>query len=323
MKKILTVSILILALLCSCFAFTACTKKDETKPETLSNEENIALAAASAASVMSGSGSASAASSEDSGYAGITVSGNVSVSSTVVKYVGNTISETLTCVECFVRENGVTIEKVTSDNADYAILYNITSTDTNGEKTVVKLYVNATKTVDGQDVATTDINDETVTTYKLKGLLVAGESSLNFTCTTEVIDSKPYLVMKIAASESIYVQIKALANSETANFSYEMNVLGFKATATVAVGKLADENNVYGVDVDVAIELTVADVKVAVEVYHSTVDNKPAMTVDGTVVVTVLRTAAVTVDVSGSVTKNEDDVYAMNLSVAAAASVAA
>lgn len=312
-KTLVSVLALVLVVSLSLVAFVACNDKDDNKNAKVSNTEVLGTTVAVLASNAAGSASAAAEDDADVNFnAGVnlTVGENnqLTVGSEVVaKGIATTlkpmIQKMVDRVDEVLGENGVKVEKVASDDAEYTEKYSITITyvdEESGEKSTrsLSLYVKLS--------AGAEIEGKTNYTFDAKVMWVgadgkevevaafSGEANFDKAKDTTIFT----LGAKAGDEENVgaFANIKAYATAQ-GTVKIEMGagagvsgIAGANAALSVEIGKFADGK--YGAIVtaqgDVSVVGNVGVKFVAtVNVYANSQENAGEFALNGSVEATV------------------------------------
>ena len=317
-KTLVSVLALVLVVSLSLVAFVACNDKDDNKNAKVSNTEVLGTTVAVLAS--NAAGSASAAAEDDAGVnfnAGVnlTVGENnqLTVGSEVVaKGIATTlkpmIQNMVDRVDEVLGENGVKVEKVASDDAEYTEKYSITITyvdEESGEKSTrsLSLYVKLS--------AGAEIEGKTNYTFDAKVMWVGADGKevevAAFSGEANFDKAKDVTIFTLGAKagdeENVgaFANIKAYATAQ-GTVKIEMGagagvseIAGANAALSVEIGKFADGK--YGAIVTAQGDASVNNIPVVgnvgvkfvatVNVYANSQENAGEFALNGSVEATV------------------------------------
>lgn len=336
-KKIFAVLLCVALIACLSVGLAAC-NKDKSEPAKASNAETLGTTVAMIANSAAGA-SASAAEESATAEAGVNLSFGTDAASIaasaafsgVSTYINSCLQYTVNSVETFVNENGVKVETLAKDNAefvadsDYTIKVSVTYTDEK-ENAVTDVYL-VTVDTNGADIegkTSFDFTVKVISPAKEEGkedvelLSVSGTATYSedvdglkfgFGADLGVIDAN---VSAYATKEgTIAVVLNAKAGALGA---------GVSASVNVELGKLAD--NKYGADVTVVAAASVLNNNVTATVNVSVIAEKAETThdfaVNGKVAVKIEPSVGsnnyvVSATISGNATYNsEKDEYVVS-----------
>lgn len=317
-KTLVSVLALVLVVSLSLVAFVACNDKDDNKNAKVSNTEVLGTTVAVLASNAAGSASAAAEDDADVNFnAGVnlTVGENnqLTVGSEVVaKGIATTlkpmIQKMVDRVDEVLGENGVKVEKVASDDAEYAEKYSITITyvdEESGEKSTrsLSLYVKLS--------AGAEIEGKTNYTFDAKVMWVGADGKevevAAFSGEANFDKAKDATIFTLGAKagdeENVgaFANIKAYATAQ-GTVKIEMGagagvseIAGANAALSVEIGKFADGK--YGAIVTAQGDASVNNIPVVgnvgvkfvatVNVYANSQENAGEFALNGSVEATV------------------------------------
>lgn len=317
-KTLVSVLALVLVVSLSLVAFVACNDKDDNKNAKVSNTEVLGTTVAVLASNAAGSASAAAEDDADVNFnAGVnlTVGENnqLTVGSEVVaKGIATTlkpmIQNMVDRVDEVLGENGVKVEKVASDDAEYTEKYSITITyvdEESGEKSTrsLSLYVKLS--------AGAEIEGKTNYTFDAKVMWVGADGKevevAAFSGEANFDKAKDATIFTLGAKAGDEENVGAFANikayaTEQGTVKIEMGagagvseIAGANAALSVEIGKFADGK--YGAIVTAQGDASVNNIPVVgnvgvkfvatVNVYANSQENAGEFALNGSVEATV------------------------------------
>lgn len=317
-KTLVSVLALVLVVSLSLVAFVACNDKDNDKNAKVSNTEVLGTTVAVLASNVAGGASAAA---EDDANVNFNAGVNISVgdnnqlalgSEVVAKGIASTlkpmIQEMVDRVDDVLGENGIKVEKVNSDDAEYTEKYSITITyvdEESGEQSTrsLALYV---KLSEGAE-----IEGKKDYTFDAKVMWVGADGKeievASFSGKANFDTAKDAMVFTLGASAgdsdtaNAFANVKAYATAQ-GTVKIEMGagagvseVAGANASLSVEIGKLADGK--YGAIVTAQGDASVKDIPVVgnvgvnfvatINVYANSQENAGEFALNGNVEATV------------------------------------
>lgn len=317
-KTLVSVLALVLVVSLSLVAFVACNDKDDNKGAKVSNTEVLGTTVAVLASNAAGSASAAAEDDADVNFnagVNITVGDNNQLtlgSEVVAKGIATTLKPMIQTmvdrVDEVLGENGVKVEKVNSDDAEYTEKYSITITyvdEESGEESTrsLSLYV---KLSEGAE-----IEGKTNYTFDAKVMWVGADGKevevAAFSGEANFDKAKDAMIFTLGAQagdeENVgaFANIKAYATAQ-GTVKIEMGagagvseVAGANAALSVEIGKLADGK--YGAIVTAQGDASVNNVPVVgnvgvnfvatINVYANSQENAGEFALNGNVEATV------------------------------------
>ena len=317
-KTLVSVLALVLVVSLSLVAFVACNDKDDDKNAKVSNTEVLGTTVAVLASNAAGSASAAAEDDADVNFnagVNITVGDNNQLtlgSEVVAKGIATTLKPMIQTmvdrVDEVLGENGVKVEKVNSDDAEYTEKYSITITyvdEESGEESTrsLSLYVKLSEgaEIEGKTNYTFDAkvmwvgadgNEVEVAAFKGEANFDKAKDAMIFTLGAQAGDEE---------NVGAFANIKAYATAQ-GTVKIEMGagagvseVAGANAALSVEIGKLADGK--YGAIVTAQGDASVNNVPVVgnvgvkfvatINVYANSQENAGEFALNGNVEATV------------------------------------
>lgn len=317
-KTLVSVLALVLVVSLSLVAFVACNDKDDNKNAKVSNTEVLGTTVAVLASNAAGSASAAAEDDADVNFnagVNITVGDNNQLtlgSEVVAKGIATTLKPMIQTmvdrVDEVLGENGVKVEKVNSDDAEYTEKYSITITyvdEESGEESTrsLSLYVKLSEgaEIEGKTNYTFDAkvmwvgadgNEVEVAAFKGEANFDKAKDAMIFTLGAQAGDEE---------NVGAFANIKAYATAQ-GTVKIEMGagagvseVAGANAALSVEIGKLADGK--YGAIVTAQGDASVNNVPVVgnvgvnfvatINVYANSQENAGEFALNGNVEATV------------------------------------
>lgn len=317
-KTLVSVLALVLVVSLSLVAFVACNDKDADKNAKVSNTEVLGTTVAVLASNAAGSASAAAEDDADVNFnagVNITVGDNNQLtlgSEVVAKGIATTLKPMIQTmvdrVDEVLGENGVKVEKVNSDDAEYTEKYSITITyvdEESGEESTrsLSLYVKLSEgaEIEGKTNYTFDAkvmwvgadgNEVEVAAFKGEANFDKAKDAMIFTLGAQAGDEE---------NVGAFANIKAYATAQ-GTVKIEMGagagvseVAGANAALSVEIGKLADGK--YGAIVTAQGDASVNNVPVVgnvgvnfvatINVYANSQENAGEFALNGNVEATV------------------------------------
>lgn len=311
-KTLVSVLALVLVVSLSLVAFVACNDKDDNKNAKVSNTEVLGTTVAVLASNAAGSASAAA---EDDAGVNLTVGENNQLtlgSEVVAKGIATTLKPMIQTmvdrVDKVLGENGVKVEKVNSDDAEYTEKYSITITYVDEESSKestrsLSLYVKLS--------AGAEIEGKTNYTFDAKVMWVGADGKevevAAFSGEANFDKAKDAMIFTLGAKagdeENVgaFANIKAYATAQ-GTVKIEMGagadvseIAGANAALSVEIGKLADGK--YGAIVTAQGDASVNNIPVVgnvgvkfvatVNVYANSQENAGEFALNGSVEATV------------------------------------
>ena len=317
-KTLVSVLALVLVVSLSLVAFVACNDKDDDKNAKVSNTEVLGTTVAVLASNAAGSASAAAEDDADVNFnagVNITVGDNNQLtlgSEVVAKGIATTLKPMIQTmvdrVDEVLGENGVKVEKVNSDDAEYTEKYSITITyvdEESGEESTrsLSLYVKLSEgaEIEGKTNYTFDAkvmwvgadgNEVEVAAFKGEANFDNAKDAMIFTLGAQAGDEE---------NVGAFANIKAYATAQ-GTVKIEMGagagvseIAGANAALSVEIGKLADGK--YGAIVTAQGDASVNNVPVVgnvgvnfvatINVYANSQENAGEFALNGNVEATV------------------------------------